>query len=247
MPKPYVHTVAVKHAQLSAYISTDKEPPLIAAAKPRITSQEEEPFVTTSLAGNLGKSARHASVTATAPAAGHAARFYSIARTKRSSSKKLASTLGQSLRNLFGCKSKPGNGIAVYDINTDKTSMPDGNVLEAHSGIGNMVDNPRYVHIKMDVPTPPRTYNLKIRKSRFHGFVAIRMLPFDGKNKYGRDSLLTHSYLLHGSSEKSHGYVALTEYKRFLTALKQGKVKQRVIVSSNGHERFRLVSNGKSI
>ena len=160
---------------------------------------------------------------------------------------KPGSTLGQSLRGLFGGKTRAGNGVAVYDISAAKVYMPDGSVLEAHSGIGNMADNPRYVHVKMNGPTPPHTYNLKMRESRFHGVEAIRMLPVDGKNKYGRDGFLTHSYLLRGGREESHGCVAFADYKRFLTAFKQGKVKQLVVVSSGGRESFRLASNGKSI
>lgn len=160
---------------------------------------------------------------------------------------KPGSTLGQSLRSLFGGKTRAGNGVAVYDISAAKVYMPDGSVLEAHSGIGNMADNPRYVHVKMNGPTPPHTYNLKMRESRFHGVEAIRMLPVDGKNKYGRDGFLTHSYLLRGGREESHGCVAFADYKRFLTAFKQGKVKQLVVVSSGGRESFRLASNGKSI
>lgn len=160
---------------------------------------------------------------------------------------KPGSTLGQSLRSLFGGKTRAGNGVAVYDISAAKVYMPDGSVLEAHSGIGNMADNPRYVHVKMNGPTPPHTYNLKMRESRFHGVEAIRMLPVDGKNKYGRDGFLTHSYLLRGGREESHGCVAFADYKRFLTAFKQGKVKQIIVVPSGGRESFRLASNGKSI
>ncbi|MDH4988731.1 DUF2778 domain-containing protein [Aminobacter anthyllidis] len=160
---------------------------------------------------------------------------------------KPGSTLGQSLRSLFGGKTRAGNGVAVYDISAAKVYMPDGSVLEAHSGIGNMADNPRYVHVKMNGPTPPHTYNLKMRESRFHGVEAIRMLPVDGKNKYGRDGFLTHSYLLRGGREESHGCVAFADYKRFLTAFKQGKVKQMIVVPSGGRESFRLASNGKSI
>lgn len=160
---------------------------------------------------------------------------------------KPGSTLGQSLRSLFGGKTRAGNGVAVYDISAAKVYMPDGSVLEAHSGIGNMADNPRYVHVKMNGPTPPHTYNLKMRESRFHGVEAIRMLPVDGRNKYGRDGFLTHSYLLRGGREESHGCVAFADYKRFLTAFKQGKVKQMIVVPSGGRESFRLASNGKSI
>ncbi|MBE1206973.1 DUF2778 domain-containing protein [Aminobacter carboxidus] len=160
---------------------------------------------------------------------------------------KPGSTLGRSLRSLFGGKTKAGNGVAVYDISAAKVYMPDGSVLEAHSGIGHMADNPRYTHVKMNGPTPPHTYNLRMREKRFHGVEAIRMLPVDGKNKFGRDGFLTHSYLLRGGREESHGCVAFADYKRFLTAFKQGKVKQIIVVPSGGRESFRLASNGKAL
>ena len=35
----------------------------------------------------------------------------------------------------------------------------------------------------MNGPTPPHTYNLQMRKKRFHGVEAIRMLPVDGRNR----------------------------------------------------------------
>lgn len=157
--------------------------------------------------------------------------------------------LGRSLRNLFGGGGTKNNaGVAVYDISAAKVYMPDGSVLEAHSGIGKMADNPRYVHVKMNGPTPPHTYNLRMRESRFHGVEAIRMLPVDGKNKYGRDGFLTHSYLLRGGREESHGCIAFADYPRFLAAFKQGKVRQIVVVPSDGHGTMaRLASSGRSI
>ena len=125
--------------------------------------------------------------------------------------------------------------------------MPDGSVLEAHSGIGKMADNPRYVNVKMKGPTPPHTYHLKLREKRFHGVEALRMLPVDGKNRNGRDGLLAHSYLLRGGREESHGCVAFKDYDRFLSAFKKGKVKQLVVVASGGRASMRLASNGRSI
>ncbi|PSJ62386.1 hypothetical protein C7I85_06565 [Mesorhizobium soli] len=154
--------------------------------------------------------------------------------------------IGQRLRNMFGGTTKPGHGVAVYDISAAKVYMPDGSVLEAHSGVGKMADDPRYVNVKMNGPTPPHTYNLKMREARFHGVEAIRMLPADGKNKYGRDGFLTHSYLLRGRQAQSHGCVAFKDYKRFLAAFKQGKVKQIIVVPNGGQETMRLASNGKS-
>ena len=174
------------------------------------------------------------------------------ARPDTPAEKKSSGTIGQTLRNLFGGNGsgsgiRAGGGVAVYDISAAKVYMPDGSVLEAHSGIGNMADNPRYVNVKMNGPTPPHTYNLKMRESRFHGVEAVRMLPVDGKNKYGRDGFLTHSYLLRGGREESHGCVAFADYPRFLAAFKAGKVKQMVVVPSGGRETFRLASNGKTI
>ena len=154
--------------------------------------------------------------------------------------------IGKSLRSLFGGGARAGGGVAVYDISAAKVYMPDGSVLEAHSGIGKMADNPRYAHVKMNGPTPPHTYNLKMRERRFHGVEAIRMLPVDGKNKYGRDGFLTHSYLLRGGRAESHGCVAFKNYDRFLNAFKKGKIKQLVVVPSGGRATM-LASNGNRI
>lgn len=157
--------------------------------------------------------------------------------------------LGRALRNMFGGGAKAGNGVAVYDISAARVYMPDGSVLEAHSGIGKMADNPRYTHVKMTGPTPPHTYNLKMREKRFHGVEAIRMLPVDGKNKHGRDGFLTHSYLLRGGRAESHGCVAFKDYNRFLNAFKQGKIRQLVVVPSGGRGAATRIasSNGNNI
>jgi len=143
---------------------------------------------------------------------------------------------GRALKGIFGGGSgaKARNGVAVYDIKAAKVYMPDGSVLEAHSGIGKMADNPRYIDVKMRGPTPPHTYDLKLREKRFHGVEALRMLPVDGKNRNGRTGLLAHSYLLRGGREESHGCVAFKDYQRFLSAFKKGKVKQLVVVASGG-------------
>ena len=169
------------------------------------------------------------------------------ARPSDPAEKKSGGGLGGALRGLFGGGGKAGNGVAVYDISAAKVYMPDGSVLEAHSGIGKMVDDPRYVSVKMGGPTPPHTYDLKMREKRFHGVEALRMLPVDGKNRNGRTGLLTHSYLLRGGRAESHGCVAFKDYSRFLKAFKQGKVKQLVVVPSGGRSSIRLASAGKRI
>ena len=154
--------------------------------------------------------------------------------------------IGQALRSLLNGGPEAGDGVAVYDISAARVYMPDGSVLEAHSGIGKMADNPRYAHVKMNGPTPPHTYDLKMREKRFHGVEALRMLPVDGKNKHGRDGFLTHSYLLRGGRAESHGCVAFKDYDRFLRAFKQGKVKRLVVVPSGGRATMNVASNGKS-
>ncbi|EEY02250.1 conserved hypothetical protein [Brucella neotomae 5K33] len=45
--------------------------------------------------------------------------------------------------------------VAVYDISAATVYLPSGEKLEAHSGLGQMRDNPRYVSQKNRGPTPP--------------------------------------------------------------------------------------------
>lgn len=135
---------------------------------------------------------------------------------------------GGVFRNLF---TKPGlgSGVAVYDISAKTVYMPDGSRLEAHSGRGSMADQPRYANRKNFGPTPPHTYDLRLRESRFHGVEALRLIPVDGRNKYGRDGFLAHTYLLRGGRAESSGCVAFKDYARFLAAFKKGKIKRLVV------------------
>ncbi|PDQ21854.1 hypothetical protein CN311_06870 [Mesorhizobium sanjuanii] len=136
--------------------------------------------------------------------------------------------VGGAFKNLF-TRPSLGSGVAVYDISAKTVYMPDGSRLEAHSGIGSMADKPQYANRKNVGPTPPGTYDLKLRESRFYGVEAIRLTPTSGDNKYGRDGLLAHSYLLRGGRAESHGCVAFKDYARFLAAYKKGKIKRLVV------------------
>lgn len=135
-----------------------------------------------------------------------------------------------------GLFNKPnvGNRVAVYDISAGVVIMPNGERLEAHSGIGHMADNPRFVHVKMKGPTPPNTYKLSMREKRFHGVEAIRMTPVGDDPMHGRAGILAHSYLLRGRAAQSHGCVAFKDYQRFLKAFKAGHVTHMVVVPGNG-------------
>jgi hypothetical protein len=128
-----------------------------------------------------------------------------------------------------------GSGVAIYDIRNAVVYMPDGEQLEAHSGMGSMADKPRYVDEKNRGPTPPNTYRLVLRERRFHGVEAIRLLPVDGDNKYGRVGLLAHTYMLRGGMAESNGCVVFKDYKRFLKAFKRGKVTRLVVVPDLSH------------
>lgn len=125
-----------------------------------------------------------------------------------------------------------GSGVAVYDIKAATVYMPSGEKLEAHSGLGNMQDNPRYVTAKNKGPTPPNVYNLVMRQQRFHGVEAVRLLPTDGKKKYNRDGLLAHTYMYRGGTSQSNGCVVFKNYPKFLKAFKRGRIKRLVVVPS---------------
>jgi hypothetical protein len=152
--------------------------------------------------------------------------------------------LGSAFRNLFNGPST-GNGVAVYDISAKTVYMPDGSRLEAHSGLGSMVDQPRFVNKKNVGPTPPDTYNLSMRESRFHGVEAIRLTPTSGSNKYGRNGLLAHTYMLRGGRAESNGCVVFKDYHRFLAAYKNGKIKRLVVVPRLTSSPTRVAQEGR--
>jgi hypothetical protein len=51
---------------------------------------------------------------------------------------------------------------------------------------------------------------------------------------------------LRSGRAESHGCVAFKDYKRFLNAFKQGKVRQLVVVPGNGGGNVRVAKNGGS-
>ena len=121
---------------------------------------------------------------------------------------------------------------AVYVITEKKVYLPDGTVLEAHSGLGDKMDNPRYAHVRMRGVTPPHVYRLKMREALFHGVEAIRMLPLHGSEAiYGRDGILAHTYML-GPSGQSNGCVSFKDYDTFLEAFKDGKIDRIAVIAS---------------
>jgi len=118
---------------------------------------------------------------------------------------------------------------AIYDISAHTVYMPDGRRLEAHSGLDRRMDDPRYVNVKREGPTPPNVYHLSLRENLFHGDRAIRLTPVDDGKMYERDGILAHSYLL-GPSGQSNGCVSFSDYPAFLNAFLRGEVTRLVVV-----------------
>ena len=118
---------------------------------------------------------------------------------------------------------------AIYDITARTVYLPNGRRLEAHSGLGDHMDDPRYVNARGTGPTPPNVYELKLRETLFHGVRAIRLVPSDSSKMYGRDGILAHSYLL-GPNGQSNGCVSFSDYASFLDAFLQGDVNRLVVV-----------------
>ena len=112
---------------------------------------------------------------------------------------------------------------AIYDITAKTVHMPNGEKLEAHSGLGAMMDDPKYIHMRGRGPTPPNVYNLRMREALFHGVAAIRMLPENEREMFGRDGILVHSYLL-GPNGDSNGCISVKDYERFREAFANGQV-----------------------
>jgi hypothetical protein len=120
---------------------------------------------------------------------------------------------------------------AVYDITARTVYMPDGTRLEAHSGLREHIDDPRYVHLRMRGATPPHVYDLTPRESLFHGVAAIRLNPVGGERAiHGRTGLLAHTYML-GPNGDSNGCVSFKDYNAFLRAFRNGDIKRLAVVA----------------
>jgi hypothetical protein len=123
------------------------------------------------------------------------------------------------------------HSTAVYDISAHKVYLPDGTALEAHSGLGDLLDDPNHADVRMRGVTPPTLYDLKPRESLFHGVQALRLIPVEGESAtYGRDGLLAHTFML-GPNGDSNGCVSFRDYDAFLQAYESHKIDRLAVVS----------------
>jgi hypothetical protein len=130
-----------------------------------------------------------------------------------------------------------GSRTAIYDIAAHTVYLPNGDRLEAHSGLGNRLDDPHYVTAKNRGPTPPNVYDLTLREQLFHGVRAIRLNPRNESKMFGRDGMLAHTYML-GPSGQSFGCVSFKNYPAFLRAFLSGEVDRLVVVPRVDHTRM---------
>jgi hypothetical protein len=120
---------------------------------------------------------------------------------------------------------------AVYDLAAHTVHMPDGTTLEAHSGLGDRLDDPHHVDERDRGATPPHLYELTPREEPFQGVQALRLNPVGGGDIFGRDGLLAHTYML-GPRGDSNGCVSFKDYDAFLQAFHNGQVKRLAVVAS---------------
>ncbi len=119
---------------------------------------------------------------------------------------------------------------AVYDISAHTVYLPNGTALEAHSGLGSRLDDPRYVEERARGATPPDIYDLQPRERLFHGVRALRLLPEDRAKVFGRNGLLAHTYML-GPNGQSNGCVSFKDYSAFLKAYENHEITRLAVVS----------------
>jgi hypothetical protein len=120
---------------------------------------------------------------------------------------------------------------AVYDISAHMVYLPDGTRLEAHSGLGSSLDDPRSASIRMRGVTPPHLYDLTPREALFHGVAALRLNPVGGESTiYGRAGLLAHTFML-GPNGDSNGCVSFRDYNAFLDAYRNKGVRRLAVVA----------------
>jgi hypothetical protein len=143
------------------------------------------------------------------------------------------SSLGSTSQNIAQSGTVPlyDRQTAVYDISAHMVYLPDGTRLEAHSGLGSQLDDPRSAKIRMRGVTPPHLYDLKPREALFHGVPALRLNPVGGDEAiFGRAGLLAHTYML-GPNGDSNGCVSFKDYEAFLRAYRNGEVKRLAVVA----------------
>lgn len=143
----------------------------------------------------------------------------------------ITGSIGQNQNPMNGGSPPYDRSTAVYDISRKTVYLPDGTRLEAHSGLGSNLDDPRSARIRMRGVTPPHIYELKPREALFHGVPALRLTPIGGEDAiFGRDGLLAHTYML-GPNGDSNGCVSFKDYYAFLEAYRNKGIRKLAVLA----------------
>jgi hypothetical protein len=143
----------------------------------------------------------------------------------------ITGSIGRERNPVLGGAPPYDRDTAVYDISAHAVYLPDGSKLEAHSGLGSMLDDPSSAKIRMHGVTPPHIYELTPREALFHGVPALRLNPVGGDDAiYGRSGLLAHSFML-GPNGDSNGCVSFRDYNAFLNAYRNQGIKKLAVVA----------------
>jgi hypothetical protein len=143
----------------------------------------------------------------------------------------ITGSIGRSQNAVLGGSPPYDLDTAVYDISAHTVYLPDGSKLEAHSGKGSRLDDPKSASVRMQGVTPPHIYELTPRESPFHGVAALRLNPIGGEDAvYGRNGLLAHTYML-GPNGDSNGCVSFRDYNAFLNAYRNQGIKKLAVVA----------------
>jgi hypothetical protein len=143
----------------------------------------------------------------------------------------ITGSIGQKQNPALGGSAPYEHDTAVYDISAHMVYLPDGSKLEAHSGLGSMLDDPGSAKIRMHGVTPPHLYELTPRETLFHGVPALRLNPVGGDEAvYGRSGLLAHTFML-GPNGDSNGCVSFRDYNAFLNAYHNQGIKKLAVVA----------------
>jgi hypothetical protein len=143
----------------------------------------------------------------------------------------ITGSIGKEQNPALGGAAPYGRDTAVYDISAHTVYLPDGSKLEAHSGLGDKLDDPSSAKIRMHGVTPPHIYELTPREALFHGVPALRLNPVGGEDSiYGRSGLLAHSFML-GPNGDSNGCVSFRDYNAFLNAYRNQGIKKLAVVA----------------
>jgi len=143
----------------------------------------------------------------------------------------ITGSIGQNQNPALGGSAPYDRSTAVYDISAHTVYLPDGTKLEAHSGLGDRLDDPRSANIRMRGVTPPHIYELTPREALFHGVPALRLNPIGGEDAiFGRSGLLAHTFML-GPNGDSNGCVSFRDYNAFLNAYRNQGIKRLAVVA----------------